>query len=99
MLSGIGVCESGAAVRVSPAGVRRRRALPQPELQQTAVSKNGSDQDGDARLGPQNQTGPQKGQSEMRTSLSKSVHQVMGVSGWTRARNITFDQSIANFIM
>lgn len=62
------MCEPGTAVRVSPAGVCCRRALPQPELQQTSVSKNGGDQNGDVRLGPQNQTGSQKGQSEIRTS-------------------------------
>lgn len=71
--SGIGVCESGSAVRVSPAGVCRRRVLPQPELQQTTVSKNGSDQDGATRLGPQNQTGPQKGQSEIQVFLKVSI--------------------------
>lgn len=53
--------EQNAAVRVSPAGVPGRGALPEPVLHQEALPGRRNHQDRAERLGPQDQKEHQEG--------------------------------------
>lgn len=94
---GLTVPQPHAAVRVPPAGVPCGRALPQPELLPPPLPRDRGHQDRGPRLGPQDQAGPEEGESAVQVSCSHESHPL--IRWYELFQWAPYDKTVGRFVV